>query len=149
SAALEKVKPALVFIQGAKGTDEEKTPGYALGIILDPQGEVVTNHSAIVGMQGIEVLLSDGRKLPARAILSYADLDLAIITIKDGSPLPHAVVGNSEKVKVGDWSLALNAPWTVILDEPLITTVAIIGAKTRGTNEESVFVVDTSISPGC
>jgi S1-C subfamily serine protease len=152
AVVVEKIKPALVFIQEPKekGAAAAKRPKFALGIIIDPKGILVTNHSAIKGMKSSEVLLHDGRVLPVKALLSDPDLDLAIIKVEDGKPLPYAEVGDSEKVKEGDWIIALGAPWTTAVDEPLLVAAGLISGKVRGTKkDEHLFLVDTSIGPGC
>ena len=152
TAAVEKVKPALVFLQepkekGGGGKQEKKQPKQALGLIIDPKGTVVTNHSLIKGLKTIEVVLSDGRRLPAKAMFSDPDLDLAIVKIEDIKPFPHSTVGDSEKVKKGDWVVALSAPWMV--NESATVTNGLIGGKVRGTKKGALlFLVDTSISPG-
>jgi serine protease Do len=152
TAAIEKVKPALVFIQEPKenGTAEGKRRAFALGVLIDPRGTVVTNHSAIKGMKKREVILSDGRRLPAKALFSDPDLDLAMIKVEDAKPLPYAEVGDSEKVKLGDSVLALSAPWTTAVDEPLMVAAGLISGKARLTKtRDFLFMVDTHIGPGC
>jgi serine protease Do len=153
-AGVDRAKAALVFIQEARrrpGKDTDARP--ALGIIIDPRGVVVTNQCRIAGLQEIEVVLSDGRIRPAKAVLRYADLDLALIKITDAQPLPHVVVGDSDKAQMTDHVLVLNAPWARIGDEPSVTiTAGLIGGiarRARAPKGESFFWVDTSIGPGC
>jgi serine protease Do len=111
---------------------------------------VVTNHSTTKGWKKSEVILSDGRKLPAKALFSDPDLDLVVIQVEDTKPLPCVEVGDSEKVKEGDWVIALGAPSTTAEDEPLTVAAGLIGGKVRGTKKgEFLFLVATSIGPGC
>jgi S1-C subfamily serine protease len=152
AVAVEKVKPALVFLQQPKekGKEEGKRSPYALGVIIDPTGTVVTNHSATRGFKKIDVLLSDGRRLPTKALFSDPDLDLAVIKIEDTRRLPYAEVGDSDKVKVGDRVLALSAPWTTPVDEPLMVVSGLIAGTRRGAKPgDFLFLVDTAIGPGC
>jgi S1-C subfamily serine protease len=139
--AVRKSKPALVFIQELTGKGggqgEGAPPRPVLGILLDARGTVVTNDSLIKGGKQLAVVLSDGRRLPAKAMHSDPTLDLAVIRVEDGKPLPHATVGDSEKVKAGDGVLALSAPWKVAVGElPVVTrgvTNFTSGVEGRGT----------------
>lgn len=145
AAAAEKVKPSLVYLQDTK----EKVSAMALGVIIDSKGTVVTNHSAVKGMKNKEALLNDGRRLPAKILLTEADVDLAILKIEDAKPLPHADFGDSDKIQRGDWVVALSSPWTNAADEPLMAAVGLIGGKTRTKKGDLLFLVDTSLGPGC
>jgi serine protease Do len=150
--ALKKAKPALVFIQGVKenGEREGKDTPLALGVIIDPKGTVVTNHSSIKDMKTSEIVLSDGRRLPAKALFSDPDLDLAIIKVEAAKPLPSVGAEDSDLVKVGDWVIALSAPFTTVIEDPLMVVAGVIGGKTRATKKSnSQFLVDTAIGPGC
>jgi RNA polymerase sigma factor (sigma-70 family) len=152
--AVEKCKPALVSVQevAEKGAGEEEAapPRSVLGILIDAGGVVLTNQSLIKGAKKLAVVLGDGRRLPARAVRSDRDLDLAVIHVEDSKPLPAVEIGDSEKVEVGDWVLALSYPWTAAVDEPLTVTAGLIAGKARGTKTaESLLAVDTSIGPGC
>jgi hypothetical protein len=152
-AAVEKCKAALVVIRAPQREGEAKgdgRPGPALGILLDAKGTVVTSHSLIKGMEKLEVVLGDGRRLPARTVRSDRDLDLAMLCVEDSKPLPHARVGDSDKVAVGDRVLALSAPWRIATEELPTVTRGIIAGKARTARKgETLFGVDTAIGPGC
>jgi serine protease Do len=152
ATAVKIAKPAIVFIQGPKpkGTDQADCSAFTLGIIVDPKGIVVTNYSAIKDMKKCEVVLRDGRKFLPKAVASDPALGLTLIKIKDAKPLPFAAVEDSKKVKVGDRVIALSAPWTTLVDDPVTVVAGLIGGKTRGTkNGDSLFLVDTATGPGC
>jgi serine protease Do len=150
AAALKNAQSATVFIQELKEKAKDEEAGgrlySVLGIIIDPKGIVVTNHSLIKGLKKIEVVLGDGRKLPAKAVFSDPDLDLAVIKVEDAKPMPFAEYGDSDKLEVGDRVLALSAPFSF----PDITgTVGYIGAKMHRPKKcDLVFVVDSGVSPG-
>ncbi len=151
AVAVEKVTPALVFIQEPQKKDEEaeKRPKVALGIIIDSKGIVVTNHSATKGMKSSEVVLNDGRRLPVMALLSDPELDLALIKIEDTKPLPVVAVDDSERVKDGDLVIALTAPEAAVVNEALTIAVGLISGKVPGTKKgEFLFRVDTAVGPG-
>jgi serine protease Do len=152
AVAVEKVKPALVFIQEVKekGAEAATHPKVALGVIIDPKGIVVTNHSTIKAMKSGEVVLSDGRSLSVKALLSDPELDLALIKIEDPKPLPAVAVDDSEQVKEGDWVIALAAPGATTVNAPLTVAAGLIGGKVRrGKKDEFLFRLETSTEPGC
>lgn len=151
-AAVKNVKPALVFIQESKekGKNEGGRRACALGVLIDTKGAVLTNHSTTKGWKKRDVILSDGRILPAKALFSDPDLDLLVIQIDDTKPFSHVEVGDSDKVKEGDCVIALGAPSTAAEDKPLQVVAGLIGGKVRTKKkDEFLFLVDTSIGPGC
>jgi hypothetical protein len=149
TAAIEKVKPALVFIAegGKKDKGEGKQAKRALGIIIDTKGMVVTNQSLIAGWKKVEVVLADGRRLHGKVVLSEVDLDLAVIQVEAGKALPHVEIGDSDKLKEGDRVVALSAPWMAGLDQPLMANAGLIGRKVSG--KSGLLAVETSTGPGC
>jgi S1-C subfamily serine protease len=152
SEVVKKVKAALVFIQEPKAKDEEKPQGskQALGIIIDAKkGTVLTNHSVIKGWKKPDLVLTDGRRLSTKIVLSDPDLDLVVLSVEDTKPLPVVIVGDSDKVAVADFVLAFNAPFSTAVDDPLLILRGVISGKGRLTKQgEVVFKVDTAIGPG-
>ena len=151
-AAVEKVKPAARLHPGIqrKGQGSRGAALCALGVLIDPKGTVLTNHSTTKGWKKSEVILSDGRKLPAKALFSDPDLDLLVLQVEDTKPFPHVEVGDSDKVKKGDWVIGLGARSKTADDKPLLVVAGLIGGKVRAKKkDEFLFRVDTSIGPGC
>lgn len=117
------------------------------GVIVDPKGYVLTNHHVVAGAQIITVRLTDGRTFEAELIGSDPMTDLAVLKI-DGERLPYVEFGDSDKVDVGQWVLAIGNPfgfgWTV--------TAGIISAKGRanvGVAEFEDFIqTDAAVNPG-
>jgi serine protease Do len=104
--------------------------GLGSGVIVNAaEGYVLTNYHVVAGADEVEVVLEDGRKFEAEKILPDPQSDLAIIKIK-GENLTEAVLGDSSKMEVGDWVLAIGAPRG--LRETV--TAGIISAKGRMTN---------------
>jgi S1-C subfamily serine protease len=153
-STVDKIKPVLVTIRKAagkgSGAANDKSSRLVLGIVIDARGKVITNHSLIKEWEQCEVVLSDGRRLPAKALRADPDLDLSVLKVETARPLPFAEWGDSERINVGDFVLALSYPWTVAVDEPLTVIMGMIGGKVAGTKkQEPLFVVDTAIGPGC
>jgi serine protease Do len=123
--------------------------GLGTGMIIDSQGHILTNHHVAGGATKIEVLLSDGRRYPAKLVGTDPNTDLAVIHIDAQGPLPYVTFGDSDKVEVGEWVVAIGHPRG--LDQTV--TQGIISAKhRRGITDPSGYQdflqTDTAINPG-
>ena len=81
------------------------------GVIVDPSGVVLTNNHVVAGGGNITVRLQDGREFQAIGIKTDPMTDLAVLRLKGASNLPAAKLGDSDKIEVGDWVLALGQPF--------------------------------------
>ena len=82
------------------------------GVIVRPEGIVVTNHHVIEAAEGIAVVLADGRIFEARVLLSDKRTDLAVLNIEvGGETLPFVELGDSDRIRVGDPILAIGNPF--------------------------------------
>jgi serine protease Do len=81
--------------------------GTGTGFIIDPDGYILTNHHVIEGADRVTVRLADGRSLRAERIGSDPDTDIALIKVSSPRQLPHAVLGDSDALRVGEWVLAI------------------------------------------
>lgn len=113
------------------GPSEPARRGNGSGVIVDPQGYILTNHHVIVGADRIKVRLYDGTEIPGKVIGSDRETDLAVVKIEPSAPLNAARFGNSEKMRVGDWVLAIGSPFG--FDQTV--TAGIISAKERDSSE--------------
>ncbi|MCP5150133.1 MAG: DegQ family serine endoprotease [Ectothiorhodospiraceae bacterium] len=93
------------------GDDGAQVEGVGTGFIVSADGVVVTNHHVIDGAREVTVTLQDGRSLPAKVQGSDERTDLAVLRIDAGAPLPHLEFGDSDAVRVGDWVIAVGAPF--------------------------------------
>jgi serine protease Do len=128
---------------------KRETKGLGTGIIIDAQGNILTNHHVAGGASKIEVLLSDGQRYPAKLIGTDPKTDLAVIRISAKGSLPYAVFGNSDDVEVGEWVVAIGHPRG--LDQTV--TQGIISAKHRaGISDpgsyQDFLQTDAAINPG-
>ena len=124
-----RVKPAVVSITTELGrqpaSDEEvQTPFGMLrpdrphaveargsGFIIDADGTVVTNNHVVKDAKSVSVTLSDGTQLPAKVIGRDARTDLAVLKINAGRPLSFIELGDSAKVRAGEWVVAMGNPF--------------------------------------
>ncbi len=123
--------------------------GLGTGIIMDAQGHILTNNHVVGGASKIDVLLSNGKEYPGELIGTDPKTDLAVIEISTEKPLPHVTFGDSDKVKVGEWVVAIGHPRG--LDQTV--TQGIISAKHRqGITDPSSYQdflqTDAAINPG-
>ncbi len=105
------------------------------GVIISPDGEILTNHHVIEGFRGAQdptliVKLNDGREMKAKVVGKDKELDIALIKI-EGAHLPFAKLGSSESTKVGEWVVAIGNP----LGLEHTVTQGIISAKGRSARE--------------
>ena len=96
------------------------------GVILTPDGYIVTNNHVVDDADKIEVILSDRRKVSAKVIGKDPNTDLALIKV-DANDLPVVKMGNSDNVQIGEWVLAVGFP----LDLQTTVTAGIVSAKAR------------------
>lgn len=81
------------------------------GFIIDASGIVITNNHVIGEANDITVILSDGTRLKAEVVGKDAKIDLAVLRVKAEKPLPFVKLGDSEKMRIGDWVIAIGNPF--------------------------------------
>jgi S1-C subfamily serine protease len=89
---------------------EQVVPGTGSGFIVSPDGHIVTNYHVIESSRKIEVTLTDGRKLRAQVIGGSKESDVAVIKV-NAKNLPAAQLGDSSKLRPGDWVIAIGNPY--------------------------------------
>jgi serine protease DegQ len=133
---------------GEQPSDQtERTPSLGSGVIVSPDGFILTNHHVIEGADDIEVLLADGRKLTARVIGNDPDTDLAVLRV-EARGLPAIAFGNASSLRVGDAVLAIGNPFGV---GQTVTSGIIsgLGRSGLGINTFENFIqTDAAINPG-
>lgn len=118
------------------------------GVIISPDGYIVTNNHVVEEANEITITLNDNREFSARVIGLDADTDLALLKI-DGEDFPTLVIGDSEAVKVGEWVLAVGNPFNLTST----VTAGIVSAKARNLGAkrsgiESFIQTDAAINQG-
>jgi len=126
---------------------EFKQRALGSGVIVDPSGFVITNNHVVAEADEILVRTKDDKEYPAEIIGRDPKTDLALIKIKADHELPFLPLGDSDKVRVGDWVLAVGNPFGL----EHTVTAGIISAKGRiiGAGPYDNFLqTDASINPG-
>ena len=113
-----KVFPAVVYFKVVREDNErgEKKAQEVSGsgVIISPDGDVLTNWHVVDKAQSVRCLLTDGRGMTARVLGTDKDTDLALVKLdlpKDSGSLPYAGFGDSRVLKEGDFVMAMGAPW--------------------------------------
>jgi serine protease Do len=117
------------------------------GVIVDASGIVLTNAHVVEGATEIEVATADGKKHKAKVMGADRKTDLAVLKLQGGGPYPAASLGDSDRVKVGDWVLAIGSPFGL----QQTVTAGIISAKGRSIGQgpyDDFLQTDAAINPG-
>ncbi|MEA2625009.1 MAG: serine protease Do [Candidatus Binatota bacterium] len=125
---------------------EQERQSLGSGFIIDSKGYVITNHHVVANADEIRIKLADARTFPAKLVGSDPRTDVALVKM-EGSQLPVAAIGDSDKIKVGDWVLAIGNPFGL----EATVTAGIISATERviGAGPFDDFIqTDASINPG-
>ncbi len=130
--------------------EPESASGMGSGVIVRPEGYILTNNHVVEGADELNVELADGRKVRGEIVGTDPQTDLAVIKI-DLPGIQAAPFGNSDEVQVGDWVVAIGSPFG--LDQTV--TSGIISGKNRrqgiiadGNGLEDFLQTDAAINPG-
>lgn len=124
--------------------DEEQPHGVGSGFVLSADGLIMTNAHVIEGADEVIVTLTDKREFKAKIMGSDKRSDIALVKI-EASGLPAVKVGDVNRLKVGEWVMAIGSPFG--LDNTV--TAGIVSAKQRDTGDYLPFIqTDVAINPG-
>ncbi|HZO82982.1 MAG TPA: DegQ family serine endoprotease [Candidatus Binataceae bacterium] len=125
---------------------EYKQHGLGSGVIVSPDGYILTNNHVVGRADSIHVRLLDKREFTAKVVGKDPKTDLALIKIDTKQPLPVAILGDSNTAQIGDWVIAIGSPFGFTST----VTAGIISAKGRalGGNYDDFIQTDASINPG-
>ena len=134
------------FFQG--GGQPRAMIGSGSGVIISPDGYIVTNNHVIANATSLEVTLNNNRTYPAKLIGADPATDIALIKIED-SDLPYIPFGDSNTLKLGEWVLAVGNPFNLTST----VTAGIISAKARDLNQfdgnpQSFIQTDAAVNRG-
>ena len=126
---------------------QQREQGLGSGVIVSPEGYILTNNHVVDGATDVRVTLSDKREFKARIVGTDPKTDLAVLKI-DAANLPSVVIGDSERVQVGDYALAIGNPFGL----GSTVTMGIVSATGRGNlgieDYEDFIQTDAPINPG-
>jgi len=113
--------------KGAHSSRKHKATALGSGFIVDASGYIVTNNHVIDGADEITVFLQDETSLPAKVVGRDKKTDLAVLKVESKKPLPALTWGDSDKMRVGDWIIAIGNPYSL----GGTVTAGIISARSR------------------
>jgi len=138
------------FFRRFFGTEPERIPQRSLGsgVIVDPSGIALTNAHVVERATEIEVITLDGSKHKAKVVGVDKKTDLAVLRLDDGKgTFKFARLGDSDKMQVGDWVLAIGSPFGL----QATVTAGIVSAKARQIGQgpfDDFLQTDAAINPG-
>jgi serine protease Do len=125
-------------------SDEPVNRGVGSGFILSADGYVMTNAHVVDGADEVFVTLTDKREFKAKVLGADTSTDVAVLKI-EGDKLPFLVMGNSDKIRAGEWVIAIGSPFNL----ENTVTAGIISAKARDTGEYLPLIQsDVAVNPG-
>src|SRR5579871_3087682 len=141
----ELLRPAVVNLRAGSG----RRAGSGSGILFTPDGLLLTNHHVVASNERVRVRLADGREVGGRVVGNDAWTDLAVVQAED-SKLPHAELGDSSSLRVGQLVVAIGSP----LGFESTVTAGVISALGRtlrsitGHLVDNVIQTDAALNPG-
>ncbi|WP_373887760.1 DegQ family serine endoprotease [Cupriavidus basilensis] len=130
--------------RGQPPQGEEQSRGVGSGFVISQDGYVMTNAHVVADAETIYVTLPDKREFKAKLIGSDKRTDVALLKV-DATGLPKLTLGDSDKVRAGEWVLAIGSPFG--LDNTV--TAGIVSAKGRDTGDYLPFIqTDVAVNPG-
>jgi serine protease Do len=136
---------------GQGGDDSDQTPrrinSLGSGFIIDPAGFVVTNNHVIADADEINVILNDGTKLKADLVGKDTKSDLALLRVHTDKPLKAVKFGDSNKLRLGEWVIAIGNPFSL----GGTVTAGIVSARDRDINSgpyDNYIQTDAAINRG-
>ncbi len=134
-----------------QGDHSEQAPrrinSLGSGFIIDPSGLVVTNNHVIADADEISVILNDGTKLTAELVGKDSKSDLALLRVHSDKPLKSVKFGDSDKLRLGEWVIAIGNPFSL----GGTVTAGIVSARNRDINSgpyDNYIQTDAAINRG-
>jgi serine protease Do len=132
---------------GPRQQQQRRSNSLGSGFVVDPSGIVITNNHVIGDANDITVIFSDGRRLKAEVIGKDSKVDLAVLRVKSDKPLIAVPFGDSDRLRPGDWVLAIGNPFGLGGS----VTAGIVSARGRNIDSgpyDNYLQTDASINKG-
>lgn len=127
---------------------KRKAPALGSGFVIDKKGYLLTNYHVVRQANEIKVIFPDGREYKARLVGTDRETDIALLKIDPKGDIPVVTLGDSDKLQVGDWAIAIGNPFGL----PGTFTVGVVSSRSRGDKVglpyQNFIQTDTAINPG-
>lgn len=126
---------------------QRRSSSLGSGFVIDPSGVIVTNNHVIAGASEITVIFTNGEKLTAELVGRDTKVDLAVLRVKPKEPLKAVKFGDSDRLRVGDWVMAVGNPFGLGGS----VTAGIVSARNRNINSgpyDDYIQTDAAINKG-
>jgi len=146
NVALNTAQPTLQDLFYGR-VPQKRQLGTGSGVIISPDGYIITNNHVIEDSQQLSVTLNDNRTLTAKIIGTDPKTDIALLKVESDEQLPYTTFGDSDTAKIGEWVLAVGNPFNLTST----VTAGIISAKSRdlsGQSTQSFIQTDAAVNPG-
>jgi serine protease Do len=140
--------------QEGTGGDDQLTPPHerrsnslGSGFVIDPSGIIITNNHVIADSNEVTVIFTDGTKLRAQVVGKDTKVDVAVLKVKPDKPLKAVKFGDSDKMRVGDWVIAVGNPFGL----GGTVTAGIVSARNRDIDSgpyDNYIQTDAAINKG-
>ena len=132
---------------GEGGPRQRRASSLGSGFVIDSEGIVITNNHVIADANEVTVIFTDGQRLKAEVLGKDAKVDIAVLRVKPEKPLKAVKFGDSEKMRVGDWVMAVGNPFGL----GGTVTAGIVSARNRNIDSgpyDNYIQTDASINKG-
>ncbi len=134
------------FLYGSGGSQRPQV-GTGSGVIISPDGYIVTNNHVIANATQLQVTLNNNKTYTAELVGTDPNSDIALLKIEAKDKLPYLAFGDSNNAKIGEWVLAVGNPFNLTST----VTAGIVSAKARdlgGMTNQSFIQTDAAVNPG-
>jgi S1-C subfamily serine protease len=135
---VDRVGPAVVRLDVLKGSDDRRQAGTGSGVVVAPDGLVLTNSHVVGGSPRVKVTTVEGRSFTARVVGDDPDTDLALVRVDAPVTLPSASLGDSKRLKRGQLVIAIGNP----LGFESTVTTGVVSALGRSLHAQSGRLID-------
>ena len=138
-------------LQGGRAPSSQVQRGQGSGVLFDSEGLLLTNAHVVENADQLMVGLADGRRVPGRVVGKDTLTDLAVVRLEGKGPWPTASLGNSDRLQVGDWAIAVGNPFGL----ENTVTLGIVSNLNRNVSQLGIsgkrldlIQTDAAINPG-
>lgn len=159
AAVAARVNAAVVNVEAASRENDTRSrlprrwnddaqEGSGSGFIIDPSGFILTNYHVVERADRVAVTLADGRVFKATIVGVDPALDVALLHVAAGEPLPAAPLGDSDALRVGEWVCAIGNPLGYYVHSVTVGVVSFLGRKLFDQSLDAFIQTDAAISLG-